>query len=159
MPSAKKNHDDISLNATGVAQAQAIEPLIAALPVKTICYSPLKRAKETKKIACARLSVVEHEIADLTECTTEIWQKMTTMGPYARSLSEEPVYGFMQRVRRGMNEALSNEGPILIVAHGGIHWAMCCCMAVEHVWVIDNCVPVHFTISKNGQWRAQLLRK
>ena len=157
-PLQKKDPGDISINATGLDQAHKIEPIIASLPVKTICYSPLKRAKETKEICCARLSAIQQEISNLTECpSAEIWQKMTALGPDARSCSEEPVYSFMQRVRQGINEALSKEGPVLIVAHGGIHWSMCCWMDVKHEWIIDNCIPVHFSISEKGHWVARIL--
>lgn len=157
VPSLKINHDDISLNKTGVAQSHCLEPLVSSLPIKTICSSPLKRARETKEICCAKLSAAHYEIHNLGECNSAIWQKMTSLGEKAREYPEEPVYSFMQQVRAGINEALSKEGPVLIVAHGGIHWAMCCFMNVSHEWVIDNCRLVHFSISETGQWQARQL--
>lgn len=39
----KIDHEDISLNDIGWQQANEIESIIAALPIKTICFSPLKR--------------------------------------------------------------------------------------------------------------------
>lgn len=141
----------------GVAQAHAIEPIISLLPIKTVCYSPLKRAKETKEICCARLTTVHHEIHDLRECDSEIWQKMTAIGTGAHLHLEEPVYSFLQRVSNGVNEALSKGGPVLIVAHGGIHWAMCCFMQVHHEGGIDNCIPLHFSISETGHWTVKKL--
>jgi probable phosphoglycerate mutase len=156
-PSIKTNHGDISLNETGVAQAHRIEHRVSSLPIKTICCSPLKRAKETKEICCARLSAQHHEIHDLTECNSVIWQKMTSLGEEAHKYPEEPVYGFMQRALSGINQALSKEGPVLIVAHGGIHWAACCFMKISHEGVIDNCGLVHFSISETGQWQAKKL--
>ncbi len=157
-PFVKRNVEDIPLNETGIVQAHAIEPLIATLPVKNICFSPLKRAKQTKDICCSRLgSIAQHELSNLSECTQQIWKEMTGLGPSAISHLEEPVFSFMQKVRIGVNEALSKEGPVLIVAHGGIHWAICCFMQVEHDWVIDNCVPVHFSVSTEGLWKAKKL--
>jgi probable phosphoglycerate mutase len=82
---------------------------------------------------------------------------MTSLGADAHNYPEEPIYSFMQKVRSGVNQALSKEGPVLIVAHGGIHWAMCCLMKVNHEWVIDNCGLVHFSISETGEWRAKQL--
>lgn len=155
-----KTYGDISLNETGREQARAIEPLIASLPIKTICCSPLKRAKETKEICCARLmdSVHHSEIPDLTECDAEIWKKMTSLGRHAHLSTEEPVYSFMQRVKKGIDQALSQEGPVLIVAHGGVHWAISCLIGVEHEWVIGNCVPVHFSLSSADEWVARKLK-
>lgn len=143
---SKTSHGDIPLNKTGIAQAKEIEPLIARLPIQNVCCSPLKRAKQTKEICCTNLgSINHHELPNLTECNPEIWQRMTTLGAEARNCPKEPVFSFMQRVLVGINEALSMEGPVLIVAHGGIHWAICCFMQIEHDWIIDNCVPVHFS--------------
>ncbi|MEI8366272.1 MAG: hypothetical protein WCF65_07615 [Parachlamydiaceae bacterium] len=80
------------------------------------------------------------------------------MGAEAYISSQEPVKSFMQQVLNGVNQALSQPGPVLIVAHGGIHWAMCCFMNVEHEWAIDNCVPVHFFMGENGKWQAKKLK-
>lgn len=154
----KQDHVDIPLNATGREQARLIEPIIASLPVKTICYSPLKRAKETRELACANLNATHAELTNLSECNTQIWQKMTALGKHAKATSQEPVYSFMQRVLKGINEALSYDGPVLIVAHGGIHWATCCFMEIEeHDWIIDNCIVTHFSIKEDGGWNARKL--
>jgi len=157
----KIDHEDISLNAVGFVgfkQAKEIEPIIANLPVKTICCSPLKRAKETKQIISARLPAAHHEMHSLGECSFKIWNDMTRCGPNAYLNGEEHVKSFIQKVRGGVNESLSLEGPQLLVAHGGIHWAICCLMAItEHDWVIDNCLPVHFFPDSNGHWKARKL--
>lgn len=147
---------DVPLNPCGRQQASAIEGLILSLPIKTICISPLKRAKETKEIAASKLLVQEYEIADLTECNLEVWKEMTALGPKAHLKAAGAVQTFMEQAISGINQALSLPGPVLIVAHGGIHWAMCCMMDVEHEWAIDNCVPVHFTFT-NQQWKAKKL--
>ncbi len=156
----KQDHGDISLNATGREQARMIEPIIASLPVKTICYSPLKRAKETRELACASLTATHAEVINLSECNTQIWQEMTALGKHAKATSREPVYSFMQRVLKGINEALSCHGPVLIVAHGGIHWAACCLMEIDqHDWIIDNCIVTHFSIKEDGRWNARKLNE
>lgn len=41
----KVDHADVSLNAVGLKQAEDLEPIIARLPIKSVCYSPMKRAK------------------------------------------------------------------------------------------------------------------
>jgi len=145
------------LNEVGRSQAETIEPLIATLPVKTICCSPLARAQETKSLITHRLDAVHFEIEDLTECDSYTWETMTNLGPGAHGRAVDPVLSFMYRAAKGVNLALLQPGPVLIVAHGGVHWAICCLMDVEHEWAIDNCVPVHFTIETSGQWRAKKL--
>lgn len=156
----KQDHGDISLNAIGRAQARMIEPIVASLPVKTICFSPLKRAKETRDIACTGLTAAHAELTNLSECNTQIWNEMTALGKHAIDTSEEPVYSFMQRVLKGINEALSFQGPVLIIAHGGIHWAACCLMEIDrHDWIIDNCIVTQFSIGEDGHWMARKLNE
>ena len=154
---------DVPLNAVGRLQAFQIEPVIAALPVKTICFSPRMRAKETKNIICSNLlktksEISECEISDLAECSGQVWREMTAMGCAPYEKEEGHVYDFMQQVRSGINQALAEPGPVLIVAHGGVHWAMCSFMNVEHEWAIDNCVPVRFFIDIEGNWKAEKLQ-
>src|SRR5437899_12962529 len=67
----------IPLNATGRTQARAIEPIVASLPIKTVCFSPMKRAQETKEILSERLVVEYSEIGDLGECSGKVWEKMS----------------------------------------------------------------------------------
>lgn len=147
---------DMPLNENGRFQALKIEPLIAAFPLKTVCYSPLKRVKETKEILTSRLLLPQHEIPDLAECSFDIWKELIRLGSDALG-AKGPLQFFLERVRRGINHALSEEGPVLIIAHGGVHFAFCCMMAVEHEWVIDNCVPVHFIPKETGGWSAKKL--
>ena len=149
----KTDHGDIPLNDTGVEQARSIEELVASLPIKTVCCSPLIRAKQTKDIITRRVDADHHIIDTMYECTAQIWNEMTALGPEACRSDKEPVKSFMQKIVQGINEALSHPGPVLIVAHGGIHWAMCCHMGIEESWMINNCEPKHF-IFADGKWRA-----
>lgn len=156
--SAKVDHGDVSLNAIGGKQARTVEPVIASLPIKSVCCSPLKRAKETKEIITSRLQVPHHEILELGECSAQIWSDMTSCGAKAFESSHKHVKIYMQQVLSGINQALSHEGPVLVVAHGGIHWAACCIMGIaDHEWVIDNCLPVHFFVGTEGHWMAKKL--
>jgi probable phosphoglycerate mutase len=152
-----KNHDKIEhpphvpLNATGRAQALAIEPVISLLPIKTICCSPYLRAQETKDLIAARLTVSMIDVEDLGECNAQIWREL------AAERQSDLTDSFHKRVRNGLEAALAQEGPVLIVAHGGVHWAICSLLNVEnHVKAIDNCIPVHFSIVE-GKWKARAL--
>lgn len=154
----KLDHEDTSLNKVGMQQALDVEPLIAQLPVHLICCSPLKRAKETKEIIARRLKTDHYEMEALGECTFQIWNDMTLFGKGAHVEGKEHVKEFIQRVLKGLNEALALEGTPLIVAHGGIHWAICCIMGIDqHDWFIDNCHPVHFFPDQSGIWKGKLL--
>ncbi len=149
---------DIPLNQTGRSQAESIEPIVALLPVVTICASPMKRAQETKEIIAARLQAPHHEIHDLSECSANIWKEMSCLGMYSPLPSEGEAHLFIQRVRNGINHALSMPCPSLIVAHGGIHWAACCLMNIkDHEWSLENCGIVHFSIDDAGKWTAKKL--
>lgn len=144
----------IPLNETGRSQALAIEPVIAKLPIKTICYSPMLRAVQTKEIVTSRLAAPQYEIPDLGECSAVVWHAMPDLQDQAFHSSNQPVSAFIERVLRGFQSALSYEGPVLIVAHGGVHWALCSLLNIaDHEWLADNCVPIHFSVEQ-GQWRA-----
>ena len=149
---------DITLNDTGRDQARLIEPLIALLPIQTICASPMKRVQETKEIIAARLQAPHHEIDDLGECSMSIWKEMASLGMYSPLPQEGEARLFMDRVKNGINQALSLPGPSLIVAHGGVHWALSCLMGIDtHAWAITNCTVVHFSVGAEGSWTASKL--
>ncbi len=152
------HHGDIPLNQTGREQAAQIEPLVANLPIETICASPMKRAQETKEIISARLQALHHEIEDLGECSAKIWKEMTRLGMYSPLPSDGEAHMFMERVRRGLNAALSLPGPALVVAHGGVHWAICCLIQMaDHEWKLENCGVVHFLMDVSGNWKSIIL--
>lgn len=149
---------EVPLNETGKMQAVKIEPLIASLPVKTICSSPMKRVQETKEIIAARLVADHCEIDELSECSAKVWGEMRAWGMFSSLPKEGDARLFMDRVREGLNRALLLPGPTLIVAHGGVHWAACCLMGIEdHGWAVENCAVVHFSIGDAGQWVAKKL--
>lgn len=150
----RSDFTDVELNAAGREQAMRVEPLIASLPVRSICFSPLKRAKETKDLCCKQLKGAgHHQIEALAECDLATWHQMTALGKEAKQLREGLVFDFMARAVRGMNDALEKEGPVLIIAHGGIYWALACLLEIDADWMIDHCVLVRFT--HRGKWELQ----
>lgn len=107
----------------------------------------MKRVQETKKIISARLQASYYEIEELSEGSSKIWKEMVSLGMYSSIPKEGEARLFMEKVRKGINHALSLPGPSLIVAHGGVHWALCCLMGINtHGWAINNCEVVHFSI-------------
>lgn len=136
---------DLPLNQRGKEQAKSIEPIIAALPVKSVCYSPLLRARETKEIIAAQLEAIEHEIAHLTECALEDWPHIRDMRVCGLAPHHAAVHCFLEQIKTGLETALLKDGPVLIVAHGGVYCALCHLLHVDTLdHLIDNCVPVRF---------------
>lgn len=150
--------EDIPINATGRKQAEEVESIISLLPVQSVCHSPLLRAKQTKELITPRLSIPHIELLNLGECNIEIWDAMTVHGEKVHKAHVPSVQNFMQNVANGLQEALSHPGPVLIVAHGGVHWAICHHINVSPPWEIDNCIPVHFTPNEKGEWTAKKLK-
>lgn len=131
-------HLDIPLNEIGRKQAIEIEPVIAALSLCTACVSPLKRAKETSEILLRSVPLKQLEIAEFSECTISIWNEMRH-----GKLSDQ-VNQFLQTVDKGLKRVFTEKGPSLIVAHGGIYFAICKTLEIPGDGIIENCVPILF---------------
>lgn len=144
------------LNDNGHRQAHSIKPLIEQLPIKTVCISPMKRAKQTFEIIAGSLNCHKVVIDDLRECNLATWLQMT-QEPFDHR--GELVQHFFERALRGVSRALEYPGPVLIVAHGGIHWAISHLLGVDHEKKIPNCVPVHFHVENIDGWKAKILAK
>jgi len=150
---------DVPLNNTGRNQALSVQPVIEKLPIRTICVSPLLRALETKEIIAQNVACQVVVIEELRECTGEIWTKMNLIDDIPGHTPCEIVHHFMEKTIAGINKALGHPGPVLIVAHGGIHWAMCHRINVrDHDKKIGNCVPVHFYLAEDHSWQARKLK-
>lgn len=125
---------NMPLNGTGLAQARAARDILRDQGIGTICTSPLDRAALTADIVAAGLHVPVREIAALKECNfgereghpKGSWYDAWRNGETPRGA--ERFSHFMERALDGLNEALmsprNNPGPVLIVAHGGIYWAI-----------------------------------
>jgi len=101
------------------------------LKFATICSSPLSRALETANaiasVTGGRVSVLE----DLIECSWGVREGETKGGGFEKWKrgietpdGAEPYEEFLSRAVRAINQALDKPGPVLIVAHGGIYWAV-----------------------------------
>lgn len=159
---------DVPLNETGRAQARIACQLIEYLPIATLCSSPLQRALETAQIlqehTGARLEVIE----DLAECS---WGFREGQGKgdwfhdwrsgNANPEGAEPYDLFLKRALRGINLSLTLPGPVLIVAHGGVYWAIEKYAALEAGADLPNATPVHHTPPRSDfpWWNAEVLEK
>ena len=149
---------DISLTAHGKKQATEVRKSVNTLPLQSICCSPLVRAKETRDIISKELSSQHYEFLNLTECSGEVWSKMIKLEQGTAYEVCSDVQGFIRQAIRGISSAIEEEGPVLVVAHGGIHWVMCYHMRLEgHPWKIGNCQLVYFEPFEKDQWKATII--
>ena len=122
---------DVPLNVTGRQEAKEAAESAAQLKFGTICSSPLSRAVETAE---AIASITDGKVSiqkDLIECSWGVCEgevKGAWFEKWKRGVElpkgAEPYEEFLSRAVGAINQALTNPGPILIVAHGGIYWAV-----------------------------------
>lgn len=122
---------DIPLNDFGKWQAQSACRLIKGLVFTSLFVSPLSRAQETAKILVQQYPVPIQTVPDLAEMNLGLdegaihgpWLDAWRRGEYHPSKGER-MQEFVSRCKRGLTKALNHPGPILIVAHGGVFWAV-----------------------------------
>jgi broad specificity phosphatase PhoE len=136
---------DIPLNSTGIQQAVDAKKHLKNYRIDTICHSPLLRAKQTAEILNQSLQASLICIEDLKEFhlgsyegqVKDQWFHDWRSGKITQGL--ESYSQFLERALKGINEAL-NYPNVLIVAHGGVYWA------IQHyaelsLKEIPNCIP------------------
>lgn len=149
---------DIGLTARGKKQATEVLKSVRALPLQSICCSPMVRAKETRDLISEKRSFQHYEFLDLAECSGEVWSRMVELERGTAYEVCSDVQDFMHQTIRGISSAIEEEGPVLVVAHGGIHWALCYHMSIEnHPWKIGNCELVHFRPVGDEGWEAEVI--
>lgn len=155
-----QGHKDIPLNATGLAQAQEIAPAVARLPIATICCSTLSRSRKTADIVNTR-NVPVVVIDDLKECGFGIHEGQDAAAAWREDWRRgKPIPGgesleqFSARLLRGMNAALSQPGPVLIVGHGGSVWPLEKFAGITTGLHMVNCALYRFDppVSLDGPW-------
>ncbi len=156
---------DVPLNATGLAQAQAARERLRGEAIATIVSSPLRRAYDTARIvneAHGREIVV---LDDLRECGFGP-REGGTAGPWYRDWlagvtpeGVEPYDRFLDRSLAAINAALALPGPVLIVSHGGVYWAVQHHGRLDRDWKLPNAVPVRHEppTERLPGWRARIL--
>jgi probable phosphoglycerate mutase len=150
---------DVALTATGVAEAAAAAELLAGQPLRHICSSPLKRARETARLIAGPHRLAVTIIEDLRERDWGEWEGRAfpaDLGhPHPPGGEEMGLY--LARVAGALEHffALGGDGPALIVAHGGIFHALCRLLEVSGAapGVIGNAQPVRFAPpAADGGW-------
>lgn len=140
---------DVPLNATGVQQAHDAKARLQAIPIATVCCSPLGRARQTARIINEALQRPLVLIDDLQEIFFGKAQgKPLASLSYAELLRSAGTHGgesfdnFTARALRGIDMALSHPGPVLIVAHGGIFHAFQSHLRLQQDGRVTNAMPM-----------------
>ena len=152
---------DIPLNKIGEKQAQQAATQFKGIKIKSICYSPLKRAFRTAEILnevldCQMYPIDEIKEFNLGQSAGKVigdWFDEWMRGGYL--LDGESFHEFVARALSGVNKALAHKGPVLIVAHGGIYWAIQ--MAINQLDLPDlpNCLLASFIQPKlDKAWKC-----
>ncbi len=160
-----QGHTDVPLNARGRAQAEAARDRLAEIEIATICASPLDRALTTARIVNERLKRPLVVIDDLKESGFGVmegetsWEWFREWRRGAAFEGAETHDGFLARALSGINQALAHPGPVLVVAHGGVYWAVQRFAPLLEHRHLPNAVPVWHAPPPEGaeHWSAEAL--
>ncbi len=156
-----QGHIDIPLNANGETQAESGRAIAASFGFKSIAVSPLSRARRTAEIVNDGLGLPITEFADLREFSCGPYEGSTDGSWLDDWRADRAVAGpegfeaFRARVLAGMREALRLDRPVLVVAHGGVFWALQRLLGFAEVTHLPNAVIVRFEppVDSSGRWR------
>ena len=141
---------DVALTAEGVREAAAASEILAGQPLRHICSSPLRRARETARLIAAPHGLPLAVIDDFRERDWGDWEGgafPATLG-HPQPPGGETLDAYLARIGRALDTffALTGDGPALVVAHGGVFHALGRLLAVTGYdgSVIGNALPVRF---------------
>lgn len=136
------------LSARGLTQARRAGEMLRGKGIQTICTSPLDRALISAEIIAAQIHVPIVVIDGLKECGFGVQEgsvKGVWYEAWRRGITPEGAecFGaFLDRALDGLNQALDRPGPVLIVSHGGVYWAIEKFAGIERGGDIPNGVPL-----------------
>jgi len=150
---------DIPLNETGRTQAKAAGPLLANQGILSIICSPMLRTRETAAIVNESLHLpirYEPQIREVVFGGMEGkplspwfqgWMDGSFTPPGAESFAE-----LTTRIEAALQQILSQPGPVLIVAHGGVFRAVRALMGITREGLTPNGQPLYCEPAELG-WR------
>ena len=155
---------DIPLNALGIAQARDAQKLFKNISLSAIFHSPLRRAVQTAEIINEKTQCPLIEIDDLKECSWGIYEgkpKGTWLSAWAQgkgSADIEDCNKFSDRIIKGMNQAISRDGTVLIIAHGAVYWRLQDHLKIKQKYDLEPCALLHHEpLEKNDDWHVKIL--
>ncbi|MCT4634724.1 MAG: histidine phosphatase family protein [Rickettsiales bacterium] len=151
---------NIPLNENGFKQAYQMADSLQDISYASIATSPLMRARTTAQVLNQKILKPITVIDDLRESSWGVmegkpskgkfWVNDWRKGKYIEGA--ESFIKFKERVIRGINQALELPGPVLIVAHGGICWAIQDALGLPFL-DIDNCTLVQYSPPNNLNYK------
>ncbi len=156
---------DVPLNARGEEQAERARIIAAGLGLKSIAVSSLSRARRTAEIVNRDLGLLMTHYDSLREFDVGPYEGSTDGSWLERWFADGAVEGpesfgdFRRRVLSGMIEALTLEHPVLIVAHGGVFWALQRLLGFAELTHAPNAVVARFEppAVPGGAWQITML--
>jgi len=156
---------DVPLNARGEAQAELARAIAGGLGLKSIAVSSLTRARRTAEIVNRDLGLLMTHYDSLREFDVGPYEGSTDGSWLEHWFTDGAVEGpesfpdFRSRVLNGMIAALTLEHPVLIVAHGGVFWALQRLLGFAELAHIPNAVVARFEppAAPGRRWEITLL--
>jgi len=153
---------DIPLSALGEIEAQEAVRHLTGLGINAICCSPLKRARRTAEIIGAALQLPVTEVAGPEEMDVGPYEGIADYSwvePWRKDETIAGVESFAEmrtRIAPAINRALGTASHVLIVAHGGVFWAL------QHLCKapfasLSHCHPARLSPEGETSWRVELL--
>ncbi len=144
---------DEPLDATGLAQAQRAARHLACEPLATIACSPLPRARVTADTVAAEMGLAPQLHDGLRErhFGALIGSSSAQIDWDCAPAGGETLAGFVARARAGLQWALAQPGPVLVVAHGGTLYALAGLLGVALTPpLMANAHPLRFDRAGQG---------
>jgi broad specificity phosphatase PhoE len=153
---------DVPLNMQGEAEAYAAVSHLEGRGIIAICSSPLKRARRTAEIIGQGLNLPITEIDDLQEMDIGKYEgtpDQSWLKPWRQDEAIADIESFptlRRRVIAATNRALGSASHVLIVAHGGVFWAL------QHLCQspftpLAHCRPAQVMPVGEISWRIDML--
>jgi probable phosphoglycerate mutase len=154
-----KQTNDIAINEVGYKQALQAQRFIETLPIKTICFSPLLRAVQTKTIVNQFAKIPEYSVLNLREGKGRQFHELQQVKNKQRVKVSARLKRFLKQVWSGLQESvLRHKGPVLMVSHGGVYSALCRILNINtDLWALGNCGIVRFYKTTDGAWHVELV--
>ncbi len=148
---------DIPLNPTGIAQAKDAAQQLRNRGIRTIVASPLSRARVTAEIVAEVLDLPVRIDPDLREVSWGVqegqpmadWFHAWIIGGPAPA-GGETFAELRHRATAGVNRALVEPAPVLLVAHGALFRAIRAAMGIEPDRRTKNGVPMWCAPGEGG---------
>lgn len=153
---------DVPLSMQGEAEAHAAVPHLMGHGLTGICASPLRRARHTADIIGRGLGLPVTEMPGFEEMDVGPYEGLADYSWISAWRQDQPVEGIepfpevRKRVAAAANRALDTASHVLIVAHGGVFWAL------QHLCrspftPLGNCRPARLSPVGETSWQIEML--